>query len=61
MFVLFKKNQKQKPNWSPFDTLEEHEKFEPLVSEYFEIAHHIDPNHQAPRQYLEKINEILNK
>lgn len=35
MFGLFKKNQKQKPNWSPFDTVEEHEKFESLVSEYF--------------------------
>ncbi len=27
----------------------------------FEIAHSIDPNHQAPRQFLDKINAILNK
>lgn len=27
----------------------------------FEIAQNIDPNHQAPRQFLEKINEILNQ
>lgn len=27
----------------------------------FEIAHSIDPNHQAPIQFLDKINAILNK
>ncbi|HRE58343.1 MAG TPA: hypothetical protein PLW09_11030 [Candidatus Kapabacteria bacterium] len=27
----------------------------------FEIAHSIDPNHQAPKQFLDKINVILNK
>jgi tetratricopeptide (TPR) repeat protein len=27
----------------------------------FEIAHNIDPNHQAPRQFLDKVNELLNK
>ncbi len=27
----------------------------------FEIAHKIDPNHKAPRQYLDKVNTILNK
>ena len=27
----------------------------------FEVAHSIDPNHQAPRQFLDKINAILNK
>jgi tetratricopeptide (TPR) repeat protein len=27
----------------------------------FEIAHNIDPSHQAPRQFLDKVNAILNK
>jgi len=27
----------------------------------FEIAHNIDPNHQAPRQFLKKVNDILGK
>lgn len=27
----------------------------------FEIAHQIDPNHQAPIQFLDKVNAILNK
>ncbi len=27
----------------------------------FEIAHNIDQNHQAPKQFLDKINAILNK
>ncbi|MBK7988556.1 MAG: hypothetical protein IPK11_17050 [Ignavibacteria bacterium] len=27
----------------------------------FEITHSIDPNHQAPKQFLDKINVILNK
>lgn len=27
----------------------------------FEIAHSIDPNHQAPKQFLDKIDAILNK
>ena len=36
MFGLFNKNKKQKPNWSPFDTIEDHEKFESCVSEYFQ-------------------------
>jgi tetratricopeptide (TPR) repeat protein len=27
----------------------------------FEIAHNIDPNHQAPIQFLHKVNAILNK
>ncbi len=31
------------------------------AKQQFEIAHSIDPNHQAPRQYLEKINAILNR
>ena len=35
MFGLFNKNKKQKPDWSPFNSLEIHEKFETCVSEYF--------------------------
>lgn len=27
----------------------------------FEKAHNIDPNHPAPKQYLEKVNAVLNK
>ena len=27
----------------------------------FEIAHNIDPNHKAPRQFLDKVNMILNE
>ncbi|MBT1711033.1 tetratricopeptide repeat protein [Fulvivirgaceae bacterium PWU5] len=27
----------------------------------FELAHSIDPNHQAPRQFLDKVNDILGK
>lgn len=27
----------------------------------FEIAHNIDPIHQAPKQFLDKVNDILNK
>jgi tetratricopeptide (TPR) repeat protein len=27
----------------------------------FEIAHNIDPNHQAPKQILDKVNNLLNK
>ena len=35
MFGLFNKNKKQKPDWSPFETYEIHQKFEAQVSEYF--------------------------
>lgn len=28
---------------------------------HFEIAHNIDPNHKAPRQFLDKVNDMLNK
>lgn len=54
MFGLFKKNHKQKPNWSPFDTIEEHEKFESLVSEYFNSK---SINHQI----VDGIVKVLNK
>ena len=45
MFSFFKKNKKQKPAWSPFDTIEKHEKFMSLVVEYFKgkgISHQIE-------------------
>ena len=37
MFGLFKKNknENQKPEWSPFDSLEDHNIFETAVSVYF--------------------------
>lgn len=35
MFGLFNKDKKQKPDWSPFDSIEVYEKFESCVSEYF--------------------------
>ena len=31
------------------------------AKQQFEKAHSIDPNHQAPKQFLDKINAILNK
>lgn len=27
----------------------------------FEKAHQIDPGHEAPRQFLNKVNEIINR
>ncbi|MBP6237557.1 MAG: hypothetical protein KA536_15515 [Saprospiraceae bacterium] len=44
MFGFFKKNKKQKPDWSPFDSVEVHDEFESSVSEYFKsknIEHQI--------------------
>lgn len=44
MFGFFKKNKKQKPDWSPFDAVEDHERFEAAVVNYFNsknITHQI--------------------